>query len=467
MLEQKITALNIPASEYINRSSLDFSIYVCKKRGIPSLMDGLKDGQRKALYLLKPKSGEIKTVSLAGEMISSELYIHGDTGASESIGMLAAPYLNNIPFIQGVGNFGTKAKAREISAARYTYVASNKVTRNLMYVDIDVAPMEPNSEGTNESVEYFLPLIPTILFNGISGMGVGFKSAIFPRDPLCVAKATLLHLQGKPIPDELLMPSYQYCSDGHSTKGKKPHQYYFVGKGEVVDTSTVRITDLPPDVTPEKFKEKLVAMLESKKIREYTNDTAESVSFTVKLPRGMAKDWTSDNIIKFFGLRKTQTEILTAICDDRVKIFSSAQHIVEEFVARREPFFYARYEKLIGDLDVRLAWLYLYHECFKRNLADRISSTKSRAALIDEIRNIRDDAGIKATDDQLSSIAELPSYRWTEEALEKCKQQIDELITTRAEYEEIRSTPQNIRKQYIKEVRELIKMIPSLPTGRE
>lgn len=467
MLNQKITPIEIQPSQYINTSSLDYSIYVCKKRGIPSLMDGLKDGQRKALYLLKPKSGEIKTVSLAGEMISSELYIHGDSGASESIGMLAAPYLNNLPLIKGVGNFGTKAKAREISAPRYTYVTCNNTTRKLMYIDSDVAPMEGNAEGTNESVEYFLPLIPTILLNGISGMGVGFKCELFPRNPLNVAQATLLHLQGKPIPEELLMPSYLYCSDGRSSKGRKPNQYYFYGQCEVVDTSTVRITDLPPGVTPEKFKEKLSTMLEAKKIKSFTNDTAKTVNFTVKLTRGQAKDWTPEHAIKYFGLRKTATETLTAICDHRVKIFHDVNEIVSDFVVRREKFFYDRYAKLIGDIDVRLEWLYLYKACFDNQLADRISSIRSRATLIDEIRAIRDANGLAATDEQVTSIAELSSYRWTVESYDKCIEQINEQLSTRAEYEHIRSTPQNIRKQYIKEVRELIKAIPSLPTGRE
>lgn len=467
MFVQKITPIDIKPSMYINDSSLDYSIYVCKKRGIPSLMDGLKDGQRKAMYLLKPKTGEIKTVSLAGEMISSELYIHGDTGAADSIGMLAAPYLNNLPFIKGVGNFGTKAKAREISAARYTYVTCNNTTRKLMYTDVEVAPMEPNSEGTNESVEYFLPLVPTILFNGISGMGVGFKCELFPRNPLCVAQATLLHLQGKPISEELLMPSYQFCSDGTSTKGRKPNQYYFHGQCVIVDTSTVRVIDLPPGMTPEKFKEKLATMLENKKIKSFTNDTAKNVNFTIKLSRGQARDWSEADAVKFFGLRKVATETLTAICDNRVKIFRDVNEIVEDFVVRRERFFYDRYAKLINDIDVRLEWLYLYKACFDNQLADRISSSKSRASLIDEIRGIRDANNLSATEEQITSIAELASYRWTIEAFDKCIAQINELLETRSEYEEIRSTPQNIRKQYIKEVRELIKVIPTLPTGRE
>lgn len=57
-------------SNYILNSSREYSLYVCSNRAIPKVTDGLKDGQRKALWVLKPKTDKIKTISLAGEMIS-------------------------------------------------------------------------------------------------------------------------------------------------------------------------------------------------------------------------------------------------------------------------------------------------------------------------------------------------------------------------------------------------------------
>ena len=65
-------------TDYIKDTSRDFSIYVCQNRGIPSICDGLKDAQRKGLFIIKPKTEKIKTISLAGECISSGIYLHGD-----------------------------------------------------------------------------------------------------------------------------------------------------------------------------------------------------------------------------------------------------------------------------------------------------------------------------------------------------------------------------------------------------
>ena len=50
------------ASDYILDTSKDYSLYVCEHRSIPKASDGLKDGQRKALWLLRSKQKEIKTI---------------------------------------------------------------------------------------------------------------------------------------------------------------------------------------------------------------------------------------------------------------------------------------------------------------------------------------------------------------------------------------------------------------------
>ena len=50
-------------SEYISKTSKEYSIYVATNRAIPSVTDGLKDGQRKFLWLMRNKPDKIKTVS--------------------------------------------------------------------------------------------------------------------------------------------------------------------------------------------------------------------------------------------------------------------------------------------------------------------------------------------------------------------------------------------------------------------
>ena len=127
-------AVNQNASDYILDTSREYSIYVCENRAIPKVADGLKDAQRKALWLMRNKNEKIKTVALAGQMISENLYLHGDQSAAGSISMLAAPYVNNVPLLDGIGSFGTRvAPVEGIGAPRYTYVKRGKAAQELMF----------------------------------------------------------------------------------------------------------------------------------------------------------------------------------------------------------------------------------------------------------------------------------------------------------------------------------------------
>ena len=92
---------------FIKDTSRDYSIYVCQSRGIPSVSDGLKDAQRKALFVMKSQSDKIKTISLAGKMISENVYLHGDAAACDTISLMAAPYCNNVTLLHGIGAFGS------------------------------------------------------------------------------------------------------------------------------------------------------------------------------------------------------------------------------------------------------------------------------------------------------------------------------------------------------------------------
>ncbi len=98
------------SSDYISRISREFGLYTLDKRAIPAMSDGLKSGQRTALWLMRHREGKLKTMALAGQMIASELYVHGDTSAADAISMLAGPYCNNRPLFHGIGAFGTRAE---------------------------------------------------------------------------------------------------------------------------------------------------------------------------------------------------------------------------------------------------------------------------------------------------------------------------------------------------------------------
>lgn len=445
--------INFDASTFVNESRRDYSLYVLENRGIPSVWDGLKDGQRKALYLLQNRSGEIKTISLAGEMISSGLYVHGDAAAAESIGKLAAPYLNNMPIIKGIGGFGTKTVPDAISAPRYTYVKKSSVTEKIMYPDHEVIPMKENYDGSAFSPEHYAPLIPTVLLNGISGMAPGFSTNILPRPLSGVIKATLdvLNVQ---MPSTLV-PQYESCSGRVVSLGDSRYEFY--GVATVVDGQTVHITELPPGLTHEKFIERLNDMCDNNTIKNYNDDTSDKIDITVKFIRGSLQGWTNDTALTFFSLVTRDKDRLVVIDWDgkTVKEYRSASELVIEYVQRRFRYYVLRYERLKKIDTAKLQYELLIKACLESDLLDRLKTFKNKAELYSAIEVVAQNANLTVTDSDINLACSLPTYKWTKEEINVVNSKIKELKSNIKKYNDILSNDDRIWKIYREEVQTL------------
>ena len=238
--------MKISSSEYILNESREYSLYVCSSRAIPSVIDGLKHIQRIALWVLKDRNDKLKTYSLSGLLGYMKLNVHGEAAANGAISLLAAPYKNNICLIEGLGQFGSRIAPDDdgIGAPRYTEVRRSKAAEAFLYNDLNLVPLEDNYDGSNKLPKHFLPLIPTVLLNGVSGVAVGWSTDILPRSLKDLIEATKLALQGKKIPT--IKPYYRlYDITVEATD--KPNQWEYTGKVEIVDSSTVKITELHPE----------------------------------------------------------------------------------------------------------------------------------------------------------------------------------------------------------------------------
>jgi len=169
----KMGPLVEPSSVHISRIAREYSLYVLNGgRAIPSLYDSLKMAQRIALWTLM--NDTLKTASLAGRMIESGLYVHGDASAENTISAMTAPFLNNNPYLDGIGAFGTKVDPYGFAAARYTSVKQSAFAKKNLFVDKDILPMVENYDGSATLPLTFFPLLPLVLLNGVSGIAIGF-----------------------------------------------------------------------------------------------------------------------------------------------------------------------------------------------------------------------------------------------------------------------------------------------------
>jgi DNA gyrase/topoisomerase IV subunit A len=444
-------------SEYILDTSRDYSIYVCQNRGIPSVSDGLKDSQRKALFVLKKINGEIKTISLVGELISSNVYLHGDASASEMISLMAAPYANNVTLIQGIGSFGTRVGPTDWGAPRYTYVHKSSYTDQLIYQDYDIVPMKENYDGSVLEPINFLPLIPMVLLNGVSGIAVGWSTEILPHKLSDIIDATVAAIEGKKW--EPLKPCFEYLDC--TVKTLSENSWEFTGKVRK-DGNVLWVEELPPDLSLEKFKARLNDMEEEGSIATYIDRSTDHIKIEVKFKRGVIDRWTQEECVNYLKLRSKASQRLVVLDWDGTNIrqFANTTELIQEFVKWRYGFYILRYEKLIRDLTVELNFNLALKMCYEQKLPEYLPKADDRAGVMARVKAIVANKLI-LTDEQYDRIVALPSYRWAKDGYKTVCDKVKALQDEIAGYQAILKDPKAIQKVYKTEVSAL-KKLPAL-----
>jgi DNA topoisomerase-2 len=101
----------ISYSDFINKELILFSLADCV-RSIPSIVDGLKPGQRKILFCCFKRNltSEIKVAQLAGYVSEHSAYHHGEASLHETIIGMAQNFVgaHNINLLEPIGQFGTR-----------------------------------------------------------------------------------------------------------------------------------------------------------------------------------------------------------------------------------------------------------------------------------------------------------------------------------------------------------------------
>lgn len=432
------------SSDYVSSTSKEYATYVAQTRAIPKATDGLKDGQRKMLWLIRNKSEKIKTVALAGSSIAEELFVHGDTSASETISAMAAPFINNITFMDGIGTFGSKINPRAWGAPRYTYVKRNTAAQDIMFADLDIAPLMDNYDGSNQSAETFLPLIPTVLLNGVSGIAVGWATEILPHKLSDLVDACISVLEEKKI--KQIKPYYSNYNINISHI--ENNSWQLSGKVKIIDHNKVEIIEVPPGLKIEKLREHLDDLEEKEKIQGYVDKSTDIINVLVHFKRGAAKDLSEDQLIDLFKLKVRVTERIVVIGWDSkgIKTYENPESLVVDFVSWRLGWFTKRYQNLLNIANKDLNYTKAIKECFDNKLPDQLRSFETKQELIDAVKTIT--TKFKLSDEQVNQIVSMPSYRWTKENYDKIQEDIKALNGLVKEYTDILADQQKIKDIY-------------------
>lgn len=411
---------NINIQSVIENEYKDYAIYVLESRAIPSMIDGLKPSQRKALYTAVAKANSpVKTMSLIGSTISHANFHHGDASLGSAINLMAAPWANNRPLLHGIGSFGSKV-APEAASPRYTSV---KLSKNfaLYFNDNDILPT--NDDPENPEPRFYLPLIPWVLVNGVRGIAVGFATEIQPRNPDDLTKACAKYIETGKLPKEIA-PYYEGFKG--SIEKNAAGEWICTGAFNWMGANKVEVTELPVGVSRSKYVAQLDKLEDAGKIASFKDYCDKSgFRFQIAFKRGARK--TDKQIVRLLHLESKLNENLTVIdTHGRVKVYDNEIELIKDFCDYRLKTVETRIAHYIDRDSEALRYARVRKEFIDSVVSSKLSfkgmnRSRLEAWVMNNITNV--------VSDDVAKLTSIATYSFTTDEIQKLSGRITELQT--------------------------------------
>lgn len=333
------TGQSISMRNYFNSAFKSFS-HEDNTRSIPSI-DGLKPSQRKAIYGTMKGRGEtppfLSVERLSAGVAERTDYHHGVGSMISTISGMGAvkyPGSNNMNLFVPEGQFGSRL-TKEPGAGRYIETTMSHYFRQMFSKDDDVILEHNVVDGDNIEPKVYIPLLPFVLINGASGTGTGHACEIKSYNPNEIRDVILNILNDKITKPGTLIPWFRGF---HGTVIRNPEtgQVLTEGKLEIINSTTIRITELPVGVFLDPYKEHLNKLEDDGLVKQYTDSSSEeSFDFLLTVPRSTT-ELSKEELFKKFKLVGRDTENFTVWNADNVlEKYSSAEELIEAFVPWR------------------------------------------------------------------------------------------------------------------------------------
>ncbi|CAH8366429.1 unnamed protein product [Eruca vesicaria subsp. sativa] len=361
-LDQKQQKISF--SDFVNKELILFSM-ADLQRSIPSMVDGLKPGQRKILFCSFKRNfiKEAKVAQFSGYVSEHSAYHHGEQSLASTIIGMAQDYVgsNNINLLQPNGQFGTRNMGgKDAASARYIFTKLSSATRVLFPKDDDVLLNYLNEDGQKIEPTWYMPIIPTVLVNGCEGIGTGWSSFIPNYNPRDIVANVRRLLNG-----ESMVPMDPWYRNFKGTIEKTASKdggstYTITGVYEEIDETTLRITELPIRKWTDDYKQFLETLKTNnytpffQKVGAYYDDT--SVDFELQLSEENMMMARQEGFLKFLKLTTTigTTNMHLFDANNVIKKYTTPEQILEEFFELRLQYYEKRKKVILENLELEL-----------------------------------------------------------------------------------------------------------------
>ncbi|KAK8945392.1 DNA topoisomerase 2 [Platanthera guangdongensis] len=357
----------ISYSDFVNKELILFSM-ADLQRSIPSMVDGLKPGQRKILFCSFKRNfvKEAKVAQFSGYVSEHSAYHHGEQSLASTIIGMAQDFVgsNNINLLQPNGQFGTRHQGgKDHASARYIFTRLSPLTRVLFPKQDDLILDYLSEDGQTIEPIWYVPIIPMVLVNGSEGIGTGWSSYVPNYNPRDIVANIRRLLNDEPM--QPMNPWYRgFKGLIEKTSAKEASATYTVtGIAEEVDDTTLRIVELPVRRWTQDYKEYLESIMTGndkikdpfiKDYREYNDDT--TVHFEVTLSEENFNIARREGLEKKFKLSNTMSTSNMHLFDPSgvIKKYDTPEQILEEFFSLRITYYEKRKQVLLHNLELSL-----------------------------------------------------------------------------------------------------------------
>ncbi|KAL3476533.1 DNA topoisomerase, partial [Aspergillus californicus] len=352
----------ITYADFINKELILFSM-ADNIRSIPSVIDGMKPGQRKVVYtaLRRNIKKDVKVLDLAGQILSLTEYHHGDASMHQTIIGLAQDFVgsNNINCLEPSGFFGSRLKGgSDASSARYIFTRLSPFARRIFNAQDDPLLTHCVDDGKVIEPEMFIPVVPMLLVNGTDGIGTGWSSTIPNYNPEDIVD----NLRRLMIGEEIKPMTPWFRGFNGEVTQIAPDKYKFSGLIKQISDKEVEVTELPIRTWTQDFINRLEDMIKADKtpsiIKDYKDyNTNTNVHLLIQLDEKNIKDpITPEWLDEKFKMSKTvNTSNLVAFdAEGRIHKYNSVEDILKEFFAVRLKYYERRKQHQLAQLQKEL-----------------------------------------------------------------------------------------------------------------
>jgi len=362
----------------LTTSYLTYAMSVNTNRAIPDVRDGLKPSTRRIIYAM----GEInltanrpydKCAAVVGEVMKN-YHPHGDGPIYGTLVGLAQPFSTRYLLVDGQGNFGS-IDDDPPGAMRYTECRLAAIAEEMLTdIDKQVVDFQPNYKDSLEEPTVLPGLLPNLLVNGTTGIGVGYLTRIPPHNLSEVIDALLHKLSAPDADSETLMehiigPDFPTAGIIVGTSGIK--DMYTTGKGSITvrakavieritnprgetEQEQIVITEIPYQIKKNQLLERMVQLVDNKTIngiRNIRDESDKEIRIVIILKRGEIAQVILNQLYKHTQMQTNFSANLLCLVEGLPKVLSLEQilhYYLEhrrDVVRRRTQFELARAER--------------------------------------------------------------------------------------------------------------------------